>query len=258
MSAENNERRPGPRELGIRDRINQAILSQYARGQSYAAATPRLVADPSRPQRRRMRCVRWAVNITMSTGAAAAISLTTAWGLRTQHPSEAPDITQSATIIIIAAAAWCAAETLRMLLPREFDMGEKASFGHRWRPSPDQPAAAQYPDLAHRALKQSYGLAAAAVTALTALLSLELPYAWPAAGPIIAAIGAEYRFGRSNSQGEWQSLTDRISGIRHCMKRPEPKPPAPLRPGPGGGTRGSRRKRSQQRRRASRGNGAKS
>ena len=243
--------------LGIIDRVNHTILRQYARSQSYAAATPRLVPDPGSPQNVRLRAIRWAVNATMSGSGAAAIGFTVAWKMRVQSASDSPDFLQSAAIVGAAIAGWCGAEALRILMPREFDLGEKATFGHRWKPDQTQPNTTPPPSLTARALKQSYGLTMAIATATVALLSLELPYAWPAAAVITAAIAGEYLLGQRNDQGEWQSLTDRISGMRHCLKRPAAPPPAPTRPGAGGGKRTSRRKRSQGRRAAQAQNGAK-
>ena len=239
-----------PKRPGLKDRINYAILSQYARAQSYARITPEFVPNPNAHQNLRMRSVRWAVNFISSGTTAAGLGFISAWRLRTEAPADSPDFSQTLTIIGCTLAGWMMIELLRLLLPREFDLGEKASFGHRWRPDPKRPEETQSPSLAHRAIKQSYGMLAATLTAVTAILSMSTPYSWPAAALILAAIAGECLASRRNPQGEWQSLSDRLCNMRHCLKTPAPRPTRPNVPGPGGGKRTTRRKRSREQRRA--------
>ena len=239
-----------PKQPGIRRRINDAILNQYARTQSLAGNTPQLVPKPDTPQNMRVRSVRWAVNCMFNGSAATAITLVITWRLQIGSNNPTPDLAQELTIIGSALGAWVAAEAIRILLPNECDIGEKASFGHSWTPDPERPNAVPHPTVARRALKQAYGITAATAVAATTVISLSMPYAWPALAVGIAAAAGELLLGRRNEQNEWQSLSDRFSNTRHCLKvpqRPVVTETAPTK-GPGGGKRARRRQRSKQRR----------
>ena len=241
-------KREAKKRTGLNTKINEAILKQYARTQSYAGVTPEFVPNPNIPQNLRLRAVRWAVNFICSGTTAAGLGFVATWRLRVGSPADTPDFGQTFTIIGCALAGWTGIELLRIFMPREFDLGEKASFGHRWRPDPERPASAPFPSLACRVIKQSYGTVTATLAAVTAMLTMSMPYSWPVAVLILTAIAGEYLAGRRNSQGEWQSLSDRISGMRHCLKTPAPQPTQASVPGPGGGTRTKRRQRSRERR----------
>ena len=240
-------KRETPKQPKLTDRINEAILSQYARGQSYAGIAPEFIPNPNVPQNMRLRTVRWAVNFICSATTAAGLGFVAAWRLRIEAPAQTPDFEQTFTIIGCALAGWTGVELLRVLMPREFDLGEKASFGHRWIPDPDRPYSTPSPSLTRRTIKQSYGTLIATLAALTAVLTMSTPYSWPAAVLILAAIAGEALAGRWNTQGEWQSLSDRLCGMRHCLKTPTPRPEQPDVPGPGGGKRSKRRRRSRKR-----------
>ena len=242
MNSKENDRRPG-----LTGRINQAILSQFARTQAITAGAPELAPNPDLPQSRRLRLIRWAVNFAMSSAAAAGLAFTAAWKLRTGSNNGAPDFGQELTIIGCALAGWLGAETMRILLPREFDIGEKASFGHRWHPDPHRPTATPQPSLPRRALKQCYGMAASIIIAAVAVASLPLPYTWPAIVVMLVALLGEPLLGK-RQDAEWLSASDRISGLRHCLKTARWRPTAQksVETGPGGGKRSNRRKRARE------------